>query len=100
MYLCHVGDDSLIASSMASQLEAKGYTTWYYQRDAKTSSPFLRQATQAIRNASAAVLLISPAALRSDEFADEISEASQYGRLLIPLLIGLTTEDFENHHPG
>lgn len=100
VYLCHVGDDSLIASDMASQLEAKGYTTWYYQRDAKTSSPFLRQATQAIRNASAAVLLISPAALRSDEFADEISEASQYGRLLIPLLIGLTTEDFENHHPG
>ena len=99
-YLCHVGEDSLLAGGIASSLEIEGYSTWYYQRDAVSRLPFLQQVSKAAGNCTATVLLISAAALRSDDFAAEVSEASQYGCLLIPVLYGMTIDEFEIHQPA
>lgn len=100
VYLCHVGDDSLMAASLASSLEQEGFSTWYYQRDAVARLPFLQQAARAVSGCHATILVISAWALRSDDFAAQVSEASQYGRLLIPILSGMTIDEFENHKPA
>ncbi|MBL8814176.1 MAG: protein kinase [Planctomycetaceae bacterium] len=97
--LCHVADDSLDLRRIAGRLEEVGLSTWYYQRDALPGVSFVRQLTEAIKRSRAVLLLISPASLSSDYFASEVSEAAQRRRVIVPLLSGISREEFESRQP-
>ncbi len=98
-YVCGSGDDSLLASQLATYLGKQGFSTWYYQRDALPGISFLTQTTEAIRRSGAFIILISHQTLRSEEAGRQIQEAARCSIVMMPLLIGMTLEEFESHHP-
>lgn len=99
VYLWHSSDESLVARQLADCLEEAGYSTWYYQRDALPGIPFLQQTRDAIRRSQAVVLLISKSTLSSSDLARDIREAHRTGHSFLPVLVGLSLEEFERHHP-
>ena len=99
VYLCHVGSDSLVARRTAEALEQRGFSTWYYQRDALPGVSLHTQSVEAIRRSRAILLLISSDSLASADFAREIREAHQVSRPFLPVLVGLSLEEFVARQP-
>ena len=48
IFISHVAEDSSIAIQAAEALEAKGYSTWYYERDSVPGPAYLAQMGEAI----------------------------------------------------
>ncbi len=48
IFISHVAEDSSIAIQAAEALEAKGYNTWYYERDSVPGPAYLAQMGEAI----------------------------------------------------
>lgn len=99
VFLCHVSPNSLFTRKLAEFLQQHALKTWYYQRDAQPGVSFLRQTTDAIQRSQNALLIISPAALGSDDFALQVRAASERRRLLIPILVEISPEEFERRQP-
>ena len=99
VFLCHVAINSLYVRQLADFLQQHGLKTWYYQRDARPGLSFLRQTTDAIQRSRVVVLLISPASLAAEEFGLQVRAATERGRALLPLLQGITAEEFELRQP-
>ncbi|MEM7316960.1 MAG: protein kinase, partial [Planctomycetota bacterium] len=91
--------ESLIARRMARELAKAGYPTWYYQQDAIPGLPLPRQVEGSLQSTEATVLLISRESLRSTAFADEVMTAHRLGRPCLPVLVGITLEEFASHQP-
>lgn len=99
-YLAHVAEESLLARNLAHALRQQKYSTWYYGRDALPGIPFTTQSRKAIERSQAMVLLVSHPALRSRDFERELEYAYDIGRPLLPLLIDLSREEFEELAPA
>ncbi len=99
-FVSHIGDDSLITRRIVSGLETKGHRCWYYERDALPGIPFQRQTFAAIGRSEAVILLISQRSLLSKELVREIEEAYKLGCPIIPILIDLSQEEFEQSKPS
>jgi len=100
VFLCHVALNSLYVRQLADFLQQYGLRTWYYQRDAWSGVSFLRQTRDAIARSRVVVLLISPASVVSEEFGLQVRAATERGRHLLPLLQGLSAEEFELRQPS
>lgn len=100
VFLCHVALNSLYIRQLAETLQQHGLKTWYYQRDALPGVSFLRQTTDAIERSRVVVLLISPASLAADEFGLQVRAATERRRPLLPLLQGISAEEFELRQPS
>jgi serine/threonine protein kinase len=87
VFLCHVGDDSLIAGQIAAALEEQGYSTWYYERDTLPGISYLDQCGEAIDRADAILLLISSHALDSPQITAEIELATRRHVRFLPVLV-------------
>jgi hypothetical protein len=98
-YICHASEDSLIARQFARQLAKSGYPAWYHERDALPGLSLANQTAEAIRRASVVLLLISHHSLRARDVARDVHEAHRAGRAFVPVLIGMTAEEFQNHQP-
>ena len=99
VYLCYSSSDSLTAKHLAQSLERRGYSSWYYQRDAIPGVSTATQTMEAIRRARASLLLISRESQSSTDFANEVREAYQCDLGFLPVLIDLSTEEFIEHQP-
>ncbi len=55
IFISHVAEDSSIAIQAAEALEAKGYSTWYYERDSVPGPAYLAQMGEAIDQSQAMV---------------------------------------------
>ncbi|MEY3173918.1 MAG: Serine/threonine-protein kinase PknB [Planctomycetota bacterium] len=99
VFLCHVALNSLYVRQLAEYLQQHGLKTWYYQRDALPGVSFLRQTTDAIQRSRVVVLLISPASLAAEEFGLQVRAATERRRPLLPLLQGISAEEFELRQP-
>jgi len=59
IFISHVGEDSPVAIPIATALEARGYSTWYYERDSVPGPAYLAQMGEAIAQSEAVVIVIS-----------------------------------------
>ncbi|MBL8816632.1 MAG: protein kinase [Planctomyces sp.] len=97
--LCYAGEDSLLAAILARQIEQRGIRTWLLQRDANPESTFRSQFQSALQQSGIVVPLISRHSVRSEDFAEQIIEAGGSNRPFVPLLSGMTNDEFERLQP-
>lgn len=99
-YIGHVAEESLLARHIGAALHSRKYSSWHYGRDAIPGVPFPGQARAAIERSQAAVLLFSRAATRSPDFGQELEHAHRIGCPVLPLLIDMSREEFEQLAPA
>jgi serine/threonine protein kinase len=97
IHIAETQTESLVAKSLANALEASGYRTWYYQRDALPGIPLSRQVRESLQATRVALLLISRASVQSKAFLDEVVEANLLGRHFLPILVDMSLEEFEGY---
>ncbi len=98
-YLCHERDESLLALRIAEGLEARQFRCWYHARDTVPGVSTLSQALTAIERSEAVILLISQASIASRDFRQEIVHAHGTGCRILPILVDLSSEEFEKRNP-
>jgi hypothetical protein len=99
IFISHIEEDSKEAIDIASRLEAKGYSTWYYERDAKAGLSYLEQVAEAIGKSQVFMLLISEDSVFSTHVDRELVSAYEKDKLFIPLLKDVTFVEFEDFKP-
>jgi len=99
IFISHVEEDSSIALQIAGALEAKGYRTWYYERDSVPGPAYLAQMGEAIEESQAVVLVISPQSVGSNQVTTEVVRAHEANKAFIPLLSGISHGEFQTRAP-
>ena len=99
IFISYVEEDSDVALQIASALEAKGYGTWYYERDSVPGPAYLAQMGEAIEQAQAVVLIISPRSVGSNQVTTEVVRAHEANKAFIPLLNGISHGEFQTRAP-
>ena len=99
IFISHVAEDSSIAIQAAEALEAKDYSTWYYERDSVPGPAYLAQMGEAIDRSQAMVLIISPQSVGSNQVTTEVVRAHEDNKAFIPLLCGISHEEFQRRAP-
>ncbi|QDU99070.1 protein kinase domain-containing protein [Lignipirellula cremea] len=99
LYLCHSGENAALARRLAEAIEKEGYSCWHYTYDALPGISSVAQTSQALRQCDAVVLMISPESMRSADVDREVREAHQQGRHFLPVLLGVTRQEFQQRQP-
>jgi hypothetical protein len=101
VFICHVHRDGRDARDLASALEAKGYSTWYYERDSDAAgASYLQMTTEAIHGSQALILIVSPGAFAYPlQVHGEVVEAYEEGKHIIPILVDVSWEDLRARQP-
>jgi len=99
-YIAHVAEESILAKQICHALERESYSCWHYGRDAIPGVPLGAQSNIAIEKSQATILLISRQTLRSVDFEREISHTHSLGSPLLPLLIDISREEYEQLAPA
>lgn len=99
VFISHVEEDEAVALQLADALDAAGYSTWTFERDSVPGPSYLLQTSRAIEVAQAVVVLISPDALGSHQVTSEVVRAHEEVKPFIPLLIGISREEFSARQP-
>ena len=72
IFISYVQEDSSIALGIARGLEISGYSTWYYERDSVPGPSYLLQTGEAIDDADALLLIVSPSSILSNQVTSEV----------------------------
>lgn len=99
VHISETSSESLLAKRLAKELEAHGYATWYYQRDALPGIPLARQTHESLQSTRSALLLISRSSVASEDFAEEVLVAHRLGRPSLPILVDMSLEEFQVLQP-
>jgi TIR domain-containing protein len=99
IFISHVEEDEGVALEIARGLEAAGYRTWYYERDADPGPSYLLQVNRAIESCRAIVIVISPAAVRSNQMTVEVVRGHESGKPFLPVRSGISHADFQARQP-
>lgn len=99
IFISHVEEDPSKVVGLTKTLEAKGYTTWYYERDSVGGRSYLEQVGEAIDNAEAVMVLISMNALGSHQISREVVRAHETNKPFFPVLMGISHETFQRRQP-
>ncbi|HMH54409.1 MAG TPA: toll/interleukin-1 receptor domain-containing protein [Candidatus Acidoferrum sp.] len=97
IFISHVEEDEGIALDIARELEAAGYRTWYYERDADPGPSYLVQVHHAIERCSAIVIVITPAAVRSHQMTVEVVRGHESGKAFLPVRSGISHAEFQQN---
>ena len=99
VFISHVEEDAGVALEIALGLEEAGYTTWCYEVDNIPGPSYLIQTGQAVEQAKALVLVISPHSLGSRQVTKEVIRAHETDKEFIPVLQDITHVEFQNRQP-
>ena len=89
--------DAMVAKEIAEALAPIG--CWYYERDFLAGIPHLETTKREIELSSLFLVIVSPAAIKSDFVFPELLHAVATKKRLLPVLVGLTHKDLERDHP-
>jgi len=99
VFISHVEEDHGTVEEIVRGLQAEGYEAWAYETNTLPGPTYLSQVVEAIEQASAVILVISPQALGSHQVAREIEVAHDMDRPIVPVLKGITHEKFQQRRP-
>lgn len=102
IFISHVKEDFDLAAELAGGLESAGFTAWYYERDAVAGQSYLVTIGQAIADAEALLLLVTPnslAAGRTHQVTKEVEAAHDAGKPFLPVLAGVSHEEMQRRQP-
>jgi len=96
LFISHAEQDGRFVQKVASGLEERGFTTWYYERDSVPGPSYLLQTAQAIREAKAVILIISKTSLCSNQVTKEVVRAHEENKPFLPVLYKLSHVRFQS----
>jgi hypothetical protein len=99
VFISHVEEDGAVALQLADALGDAGFSTWCYERDTIPGPSYLLQTSRAIESSRAVVVLISADSLGSHQVTSEVVRAHEEVKPFIPLLIGISREEFSVRQP-
>lgn len=99
VFISYAEEDIGVVLKIAEGLEAAGYTTWHYSRDSVPGLAYLIQVGQAIDEAKALLLVISPHSLDSHQVTNEVVRAYEAKKPFIPVLADVTHDHFQKCQP-
>jgi TIR domain len=99
VFISHVEEDQALALEIARELEAVGFSTWYYERDSEPGMSYLLQVHAAIEQCGAVVVLISPDSVRSYQMTKEVVRAHETGKAFIPVRYNIAHAEFQQRQP-
>jgi hypothetical protein len=99
IFISYAKEDSKIAKEIAKNLETEGFATWYYERDSIPGQSYIIATSKAIEQAKAVILILSRDSLRSNQIHTEIVYTYEKGIHFIPILNGITHEEFQQSRP-
>ena len=100
IFVSYVAEDALVAKAIADALEEEGYTAWYFTRDQVAGTDYLEVVFREINRSKALILIISPESVKSFQVSNEVANAYESGRILLPVLLNFTWEDVKKVKPG
>jgi hypothetical protein len=100
VFVSYVEEDGVVAHEIAKQLEAHGYSSWYYERDCPAGADYFEETFKAISDCEAMAIIISPRSLPSDQITREIVRAVEANKATLPLLLDLTHDEYAHRRPG
>jgi eukaryotic-like serine/threonine-protein kinase len=99
IFISHVEEDEPTVLEIVRGVESAGFRTWYYKRDCIPGLSYLIQTGQAIEEALAVLLVISPDSLGSHQVTKELVRAHEAGKPFIPVLRGISFVEFQRAQP-
>lgn len=99
VFISHVEENRPTAEAIVRGLQSAGYKAWSYELSSVPGPTYLSQVMNAIEQAGAVILVISPEALGSHQVAREIEAAHELDRPIIPVLQGITHEKYLQRRP-
>lgn len=99
VFISHVEENQDTAEAISRGLQAAGFSTWAYESSSVPGPTYLLQVMDAIENADAVILVISPEALGSHQIAREVEAAHELDRPIIPVLQGITHDKYLRRRP-
>jgi hypothetical protein len=91
VFLSFEHNDSILAQTITSALEGKGYDVWNPETEILPGDNFAEKISDALKESNAMVVLLSPASFKSKNVEWEIGYAlgnKSYNRRVIPVLVG------------
>ncbi|MBI3966999.1 MAG: protein kinase [Chloroflexi bacterium] len=99
IFISYVEEDADVVEPLARGLTDAGYSCWYYERSSLPGPSYLLQISQALVEAQAVVLVVSPAALESHQVDKEIDYAHECGKPFLPVLRDLPWSELQQRQP-
>ena len=99
IFISHVEENRDTAEAIARGLDEAGFAAWTYENSSVPGPTYLSQVMNAIEDAGAVILVISPEALGSHQVAREIEAAHDLDRPIIPVLAGISHEKYLQRRP-
>lgn len=96
-YVCHAATDSLVARTLATELESRDYPCWLCQRDALPGVSLQQQVRSTMARCHGVLVLISRDFLQDPGLIDELAHAHHLGRVFFSLLLDMSPEEFDSH---
>ena len=96
VFLCHAWDDrGGTAKELHDQLESRGVSVWFSEKDVALDTPLLREIDEGLAKSRVGIILVTPALLRrlaAEGIADKELSALLARDLLVPVVHGTTYE--------
>ncbi len=100
VFVSYAEEDARLAAAIAGWLAAEGLGTWRYEADAVGGGNYLLETRAQIERCGAFLLLLTPAALESEQIDREVVRAHECGKPILPVLSGLLYDDFARRRPA
>jgi hypothetical protein len=103
VFLCHAWDDrGGVAKELHDQLELRGVSVWFSEKDVALGTPLLREIDKGLAKSRVGIVLVTPALLRrlqGEGIADKELSALLARDLLVPIVHGTTYEALREVSP-
>lgn len=103
VFLCHAWDDRKeSAKELHDQLESRGVSVWFSEKDVALGTPLLREIDRGLAKSRVGIVLVTPALLRRLEgegIADKELSALLARDQLVPIVHGTTYEALRDVSP-
>ncbi len=96
VFISHAERDGQVARDLGTELEKIGFKVWFYERDSLPGATYISQVAEALRGCQAVVVIVSPESLKSNQVTNEIVRAYEGNKHFIPVLHGITHEEYRN----
>jgi hypothetical protein len=102
-FLCHAWDDRAgAAKELYDQLESRGVSVWFSEKDVALGTPLLREIDKGLAKSRVGLVLVTPALLqrlRGESIADKELSVLLARDQLVPIVHGTTYEALRDVSP-
>jgi hypothetical protein len=99
VFISYIEEDGATVRALAAELRALGHSTWTYEENGVAGISYLIQVHQAIEACQLLVLVASEPSVCANQVIREVEKAYERNKVIIPLRIGLTHEQFIEANP-